>query len=69
MNNLLGDFALISETSESDLLPKGSTDPASVREIPIIKDVRRREIKLVATEIELINNRQWSVNLYHRKTP
>ena len=57
MQNLMGDFALVSETPESDLPPKGSTDPDLVREIPVIKDVRRREIKLIAPEIELINNR------------
>jgi hypothetical protein len=38
MHTLMGDFALVSETQESDT-SQGDTEPPILREIPIIKDM------------------------------
>ena len=67
MNTMMGDFALITETDEPQR--DDASGATQTREIEIIKNMQRREIKIVAPEIELINNRQWSINVYHRKKP
>ncbi len=66
MKEQVGDFALINEIPESDK-NDGSIEQPLIREIPIEKDMYNGQIKLIKPEIELINNREWSVNIYHRK--